>query len=279
MGPPAGYHDSAASKRNPPGFAGELQVPPRHGHPPAAPIGPGRGARPRTRKEVHTWVGGQGVGGHPRRQAGPPAAWHPAPARPETVLEAVAPYHLFTNSWKSWVKTPLGSLGGGCGRTERWRLDAQGWFWNHGERRLPVPRPRDSTALFGDPQKAPPLAPVLSRSSLERHPSPPRLPAASPPALPTRPGSSGLSWKGLASGSQLVVGGKDRAHPHFTDVCRTVWATCLRQGVGSTGGGGGAARYGFGPGSWGSRDTGAGAGTAVCGAKPPSGKAVGQRSR
>lgn len=98
-----------------PRFSGELQVSPSCLYPPAVPPS----IQPGTKKEVCLWVGSRGVGNYPRRQAGPPMAWHPAPARPETVLEVVAPYHLFTNSWKSWVKTPLGSLGGGCGRQQR----------------------------------------------------------------------------------------------------------------------------------------------------------------
>lgn len=59
-------------------------------------------------------------------------ASHPALARPKTVLGVVAPYHLFTNSWKSWVKTPLGSLGGGCRREQR----GGGWMLEEGSRIL-----------------------------------------------------------------------------------------------------------------------------------------------
>lgn len=40
-------------------------------------------------------------------------------SRPPPPATRGNPHHLFTNSWKSCVKTPLGSLGGGCGEKEK----------------------------------------------------------------------------------------------------------------------------------------------------------------
>lgn len=50
-----------------------------------------------------------------RQPAEPPTSRY----RPLCSVPSSNPYHLFTNSWKSCVKTPFGSLGGGCREKEK----------------------------------------------------------------------------------------------------------------------------------------------------------------
>lgn len=114
-GTAAGHCDCSLGKES--GFSGDHRCPPGCSVRPAfLSGGPAEGLG----RDQRRWMAGVWAA-HSRRQAGPHVPrGQPGtqPHPPNTALEAVAPYHLFTNSWKSWVKTPLGSLGGGCGREE-----------------------------------------------------------------------------------------------------------------------------------------------------------------
>lgn len=100
LGTAAGHNDSAVLER-------DSALSDEH----RCPIGQAEGPGPtwtRTHRRSQADAG---------RWAGLPRAWHPAPPTRD-LAGGAEPYHLFTNSWKSWVKTPLGSLGGGCGREQ-----------------------------------------------------------------------------------------------------------------------------------------------------------------
>lgn len=100
LGTAAGHNDSAVLER-------DSALSDEH----RCPIGQAEGPGPtwtRTHRRSQADAG---------RWVGLPRAWHPAPPTRD-LAGGAEPYHLFTNSWKSWVKTPLGSLGGGCGREQ-----------------------------------------------------------------------------------------------------------------------------------------------------------------
>lgn len=114
--------------------------------------------------------------GRPRKQARPPG---PCPTRPE--LAAMASYHLFTNSWKSWVKMPLGSLGGGCGAGQKGGGESSRMLLESGRKGASQPVPlRTARHLLGTLRMHP--------SWRQRVPTTP-LPAASP--------GSPANWVGL----------------------------------------------------------------------------------
>lgn len=92
------------------------------------------------------------------------------------------PYHLFTNSWKSCVKTPFGSLGGGCREKEKGFLHHCVLMGQKAERHL--------QSLMS-----------CRKALLYSYPPP-------PPSCPSQPGSCSLPFLPLAArgwaGSKLL---------------------------------------------------------------------------
>lgn len=115
--------------------------------PDAAPTGspavnPDRGAQPRTRKEVCIWVGSQGVGSCPRRQAGPPDGLAPRPGPPRDHAGGGGTLPFIYKLLEVLGEDATGQLGRWLWeRAERWGSNAQGWFRNHREKVLPGPEP------------------------------------------------------------------------------------------------------------------------------------------
>lgn len=141
---------------------------------PGCPVSPG------IRQPLPAAWPGRTVGcGRPSlRRAGPvPVGTCRGPPEP---VEGLAPYHLFTNSWKSCVKAPWGSLGGGCGREQMGGSGAQSGS-----------RTTEGMAPSRDPQDAPPRS------------------AQQPPAGPAAPpGWLGL-FRALLSKALVWEGGKE----------------------------------------------------------------------
>ena len=149
----------------------------------------------------------------------------------------MASYHLFTNSWKSWVKTPLGSLGGGCGAGQTGGGESSRMLLESGRKGASQPVPlRTARHLSGTLRTHP--------SWRQSAPTPPfqQLPQA---ALPTGSafsqsflqklflsGDHDWFWSEGEQGSSSFYG---RGWLLLT-TCYTVWATTLRRCLERAGG-------------------------------------------